>query len=94
MCTKSSIQADCAAFPSLKTEGYLQNSVCALCSPISVESRSYRLKMRSDDIRAILGDRHMRAFDKSSEPVLLYTNPIHDYTDYVLEDLGLTKKNN
>ena len=33
-------------------------------------------------------------FDKSSEPVLLYTNPIHDYTDYVLEDLGLSKKNN
>jgi len=33
-------------------------------------------------------------FYKSSEPVLLYTNPIHDYTDYVLEDLGLTKKNN
>ena len=31
-------------------------------------------------------------FDKSSEPVLLYTNPIHDYTDYVLEDLGLTEK--
>ena len=26
-------------------------------------------------------------FDKSSEPVLLYTNPIHDYTDYVMEDL-------
>ena len=33
-------------------------------------------------------------FDKSSEPVLLYTNPIDDYTDYVMEDLGLTKKNN
>ena len=33
-------------------------------------------------------------FDKSSEPVLLYTNPIHDYTNYVLEDLGLTEKNN
>ena len=33
-------------------------------------------------------------FDKSSEPVLLYTNPIHDYTDYVLQDLRLTKKNN
>ena len=32
-------------------------------------------------------------FDKSSEPVLLYTNPVHDYTDYVLEDLGLTEKN-
>ena len=33
-------------------------------------------------------------FDKSYEPILLYTNPIHDYTDYVLEDLGLNKKNN
>ena len=33
-------------------------------------------------------------FNKSSEPILLYTNPIHDYTDYVLEDLGLNKKNN
>ena len=33
-------------------------------------------------------------FDKSSEPILLYTNPIHDYTDYVLEDLGLTEKIN
>jgi len=33
-------------------------------------------------------------FDKSYEPILLYTNPFHDYTDYVLEDLGLNKKNN
>ena len=33
-------------------------------------------------------------FDKSYEPILLYTNPIHDYTDYVLEDLELNKKNN
>ena len=33
-------------------------------------------------------------FDKSSGPVLLYTNPNHDYTDYVLEDLGLSEKNN
>ena len=32
-------------------------------------------------------------FDKSSGPVLLYTNPIHDYTDYVLEDLGLIENN-
>lgn len=27
--------------------------------------------------------------DKSSELVLIYTNPVHDYTDYVLEELGL-----
>jgi len=27
--------------------------------------------------------------DKSSDLVLVYTNPIHDYTDYVLEELGL-----
>jgi outer membrane protein len=28
-------------------------------------------------------------FDKSGDLVMLYTNPIHDYTDYVLEELGL-----
>ena len=27
--------------------------------------------------------------DKSSELVMVYTNPVHDYTDYVLEELGL-----
>ena len=32
-------------------------------------------------------------FDKSSGPTLIYTNPIHDYTDYVLEDLGLIENN-
>lgn len=28
-------------------------------------------------------------FDKSGGLVLIYTDPIHDYTDYVLEELGL-----
>lgn len=28
-------------------------------------------------------------FDKSSELIMIYTDPIHDYTDYVLEELGL-----
>ena len=28
-------------------------------------------------------------FDKAGDMVILYANPIHDYTDYVLEDLGL-----
>ncbi|HEX9650430.1 MAG TPA: OmpH family outer membrane protein [Cyclobacteriaceae bacterium] len=28
-------------------------------------------------------------FDKSGELVMIYTDPIHDYTDYVLEELGL-----
>lgn len=28
-------------------------------------------------------------FDKAGDLVILYANPIHDYTDYVLEDLGL-----
>lgn len=28
-------------------------------------------------------------FDKSGDLVMIYTDPIHDYTDYVLEDLGL-----
>ena len=28
-------------------------------------------------------------FDKSGELVMIYTNPVHDYTDYVIEDLGI-----
>ena len=28
-------------------------------------------------------------FDKASDFVMLYTNPRHDYTDHVMEDLGL-----
>jgi outer membrane protein len=31
-------------------------------------------------------------FDKSSELVMVYTDPKHDYTDYVLEELGLGDK--
>ena len=32
-------------------------------------------------------------FDKSGELVLIYTDPVQDYTDYVLEELGLGDKN-
>jgi len=32
-------------------------------------------------------------FDKSGDLVMLYTNPIHDYTDYVLDELGLGDPN-
>jgi len=32
-------------------------------------------------------------FDKSGELVMVYTDPIHDYTDFVLEELGLGDKN-
>lgn len=28
-------------------------------------------------------------FDKAAELVMIYTDPIHDYTDFVLEELGL-----
>ncbi|MEM6845222.1 MAG: OmpH family outer membrane protein [Bacteroidota bacterium] len=31
-------------------------------------------------------------FDKSSDLTMLYTNPIHDYTDYVLDELGLGER--
>lgn len=31
-------------------------------------------------------------FDKASDFVMLYTNPRHDYTDYVMEELGLDAK--
>ena len=32
-------------------------------------------------------------FDKSGDLVMIYTNPVHDYSDYVLEKLGLGDKN-
>jgi len=32
-------------------------------------------------------------FDKSGNLVMIYTDPIHDYTDYVLEELELGDKN-
>ncbi len=32
-------------------------------------------------------------FDKSGELVMVYTNPIHDYSEFVLEELGLGDKN-
>lgn len=32
-------------------------------------------------------------FDKSGELVMIYTDPIHDYTDFVLDELGLGDPN-
>ncbi len=31
-------------------------------------------------------------FDKSGDLVMIYTNPVHDYTEYVLESLGLVSE--
>ncbi len=31
-------------------------------------------------------------FDKSSDLTMLYTNPVHDYTEYVMEELGFKKE--
>ena len=28
-------------------------------------------------------------FDRSGDLAIIYANPVHDYTDYVLEELGL-----
>ncbi|MGK7394775.1 MAG: OmpH family outer membrane protein [Candidatus Cyclobacteriaceae bacterium M3_2C_046] len=32
-------------------------------------------------------------FDKAGDLVMIYTDPIHDYTDFVLEELGLGDEN-
>ena len=32
-------------------------------------------------------------FDKAADMVMIYTDPIHDYTDYVLEELGYGDEN-
>jgi len=38
-------------------------------------------------------NRLQTVFDKSGSLVLLYTSPVHDYTDFVLEELGLGDPN-
>ncbi len=43
-----------------------------------------------DAIEKVAKKRQLQiVFDKSSELVMLYTNPVHDYTEYVMEELGL-----
>lgn len=39
--------------------------------------------------RVAKNNRLQTVFDKSGDLVMIYTDPIHDYTDFVLEDLGL-----
>ena len=39
--------------------------------------------------RVAKNNRLQIVFDKSGDLVMIYTDPVHDYTDYVLEDLGI-----
>lgn len=39
--------------------------------------------------RVAKNNRLQVVFDKSGDLVMIYTDPIHDYTDFVLEELGL-----
>lgn len=34
----------------------------------------------------------MFLFDKASDLSMIYTDPRHDYTDYVLEQMGISEK--
>lgn len=44
-------------------------------------------------VKKVASKHHLQIiFDKSSDLVMIYTNPTHDYTDYVLEELGLGDK--
>ena len=39
--------------------------------------------------RVAKNNRLQIVFDKSGDLVMIYTDPVHDYTDFVLEELGL-----
>ena len=44
-------------------------------------------------VKKVANTHHLQiVFDKASDLVMIYTNPTHDYTDYVLEELGLGDK--
>lgn len=42
--------------------------------------------------RVAKNNRLQIVFDKSGELVMIYTDPIHDYTDYVLDELAIMKE--
>lgn len=45
-------------------------------------------------VEKVAKDKNLQfVFDKAGDLVMIYTNPIHDYTDYVLEELGLGDPN-
>ena len=47
-----------------------------------------------DAVAKVAKDKRLQiVFDKSGDLVMIYTDPIHDYTDYVLEELGLGDEN-
>jgi len=47
-----------------------------------------------DAVEKVAHDHRLQfIFDKSGELVMIYTDPIHDYTDYVLEELELGDPN-
>jgi outer membrane protein len=47
-----------------------------------------------DAVEKVAHDHKLQiVFDKSGELVMIYTDPIHDYTDYVLDELGLGDPN-
>jgi outer membrane protein len=44
--------------------------------------------------RVAKNNRLQIVFDKSGDLVMIYTDPVHDYTDFVLEELGLKENQN
>jgi len=45
-------------------------------------------------VEKIANDHRLQVvFDKAGDLVMIYTNPMHDYTDFVLEELGLGDDN-
>jgi len=46
-----------------------------------------------DAVEKIAMDKRLElVFDKSGDYAIIYSNPVHDYTDFVLEELGLGDK--
>jgi outer membrane protein len=46
-----------------------------------------------DAVEKVAIDKRLElVFDKSGEYAIIYSNPVHDYTDFVLEELGLGDK--
>ncbi len=76
----------------------LNNKVFGLNGTIFLKKKELMKPIMDDIVRACdkvaRQKQLMFLFDKASDMSMIYTDPRHDYTDYVLEALGISDKDN
>ena len=59
----------------------------------SIYKKMLRENKLFDAVEKVAKEKRLElVFDKSGDYAIIYSNPVHDYTDFVLEELGLGDK--